>query len=678
MNRTAVVFCHRAAKLLALLASVSAFAGATATGPVLTVELTGGDGPTWVARYWSNQVRRATGRLRQQEWEAAADRQRFEVWQRSVRSNLWETLGPWPERTPLNAKVVRTIVRDGYRLEHVLFESRPNHHVTASLFLPDSGKFPPPWPVMLVPCGHSRYPRTGPATGQGLRAYLRACVVAAWNGIAAFIYDPIDQGERLQVLPAPGGRELWGTQAHNQLGALAILVGWNTASFRAWDGIRALDYICSRPDLDTNRIACAGNSGGGTMTAWLTALDDRIRVAAPSCFISTLFHVITSIGPQDAEQNLWAQLTWGLDHSECLTVPAPVPVLVCAKEEDFFPIDGTRESVDWARKVLSRLGWEHRVDLLVDEGKHGWSEAHFVGTVQWFRRWWGCTEPLRIPPAAEDGPPAREMQILPDGQVMNLPGEKSAYDFVREAAEQWAARRGHPRGRNLVERVRRRTGIRTIEELGGLRWRPVGQFEHQGVSIVTGVFERDGEMPLPAFRAGPERATRRCPIVLVDSRGKSALLDVLAREAAAGRMGLALDLRGFGELSDRQRFYGSEWADEGQALTAYVLGRCFMGERAEELILVADWFKNAVGAAGVEVWAANWAVTPALHAALVEPDRIHTVRVRDAPLAWEEAVQKSVRHSFADVVHGVLRDYCIGDLRDELGARVQPWIATRE
>jgi hypothetical protein len=166
--------------------------------------------------------------------------------------------------------------------------------------------------------------------------------------------------------------------------------------------------------------------------------------------------------------------------------------------------------------------------------------------------------------------------------------------------------------------------------------------------------------------------------VLVDSRGKSALLDVLAREAAAGRMGLALDLRGFGELSDRQRFYGSEWADEGQALTAYVLGRCFMGERAEELILVADWFKNAVGAAGVEVWAANWAVTPALHAALVEPDRIHTVRVRDAPLAWEEAVQKSVRHSFADVVHGVLRDYCIGDLRDELGARVQPWIATRE
>ncbi len=166
--------------------------------------------------------------------------------------------------------------------------------------------------------------------------------------------------------------------------------------------------------------------------------------------------------------------------------------------------------------------------------------------------------------------------------------------------------------------------------------------------------------------------------MIVDSGGKAASIGMLAKAAGAGRPVVAVDLRGFGELSDRRRFYGSQWADEAQAVTAYLLGRSLLAERVEELILVADWLRTVTEAANVEVWAKGWAVTPALHAALVEPDRIHIVRVRDAPLAWEEAIERGVRYNFADVVHGVLRDYCIGDLRDELGARVQPWTATQE
>ena len=84
----------------------------------------------------------------------------------------------------------------------------------------------------------------------------------------------------------------------------AILVGRQLASYRIWDGIRALDYLASRPEIDSARLACTGNSGGGTMTSYLMALDDRIAVAAPSCFITSLERLFATIGPQDAEQNI--------------------------------------------------------------------------------------------------------------------------------------------------------------------------------------------------------------------------------------------------------------------------------------------------------------------------------------------------------------------------------------
>ena len=106
--------------------------------------------------------------------------------QDELRAKFIEALGGFPEKTPLNAKVVGKDQRDGYRIERVVYESRPDHHVTAKLYLPD-GK--PPFPGVLVPCGHS-------ANGKAAEAYQRACILLAKNGLAVLCYDPIGQGER--------------------------------------------------------------------------------------------------------------------------------------------------------------------------------------------------------------------------------------------------------------------------------------------------------------------------------------------------------------------------------------------------------------------------------------------------------------------------------------------------
>ena len=111
-------------------------------------------------------------------------------YQARMKAFFLEQLGGFPERTPLNAKVVGSQTRDGYRIEKVIFESQPKHFVTGVVYLPLTKG---PYPGVIVPCGHS-------ANGKAADPYQRACILLAKNGIAAFCYDPIGQGERLQVL----------------------------------------------------------------------------------------------------------------------------------------------------------------------------------------------------------------------------------------------------------------------------------------------------------------------------------------------------------------------------------------------------------------------------------------------------------------------------------------------
>lgn len=199
-----------------------------------------------------------------------------EKWKKERREFFVKQLGGFPERTPLNARVVRRLNGDGYRVENVIFESRPGHRVTANLYLPESDG---PYPGVLIPCRHSH---NGKASG----GYQRASILMARNGMAAQCYDPIGQGERYQMLdfehdhehfasvsyplkvPHPRVRYLCTTE-HTAMGIGCILLGANIAQYRIWDGMRAIDYLQSRDDIMADRIGCTGNSGGGTLTAYL-------------------------------------------------------------------------------------------------------------------------------------------------------------------------------------------------------------------------------------------------------------------------------------------------------------------------------------------------------------------------------------------------------------------------
>jgi dienelactone hydrolase len=572
------------------------------------------------------------------------------VWQKRTRGACLEALGGFPERTPLNARVLATVEREGYRIEKLLCESRPQHFVTAHLFLPDPTRFAAPYPGILIACGHSK-------TGKGYPGYQRGALLAAYNGMAALIYDPIDQGERLQGV----GKGL--CIGHNTTGVKAALLGWNTATFRIWDGMRAMDYLASRPEVDDSRLGCMGNSGGGTLSTYLSALDERIKAAAPSCYISSLQHVCAAMGPQDAEQNVFGQMAFGLEHSGWLLLRAPAATCVCAAKKDMFPIEGTYQTIGEVRAVYERLGKADRLELAEHDGPHGWAEPLKVAAVRFMSRWLRQGAEVTVPPETDMGLKDEAVNVTEQGQVMKLDGARSVYDLMRDEAARLVFVRGLAGKRDLHAVVRRLAGIRSLENI------PVPVTVNRAsvlegeVSVRKVALTVEGRVAIPADLFTPAMP-HGAPVLVVDGRGKRHVAATVSALLKEGRTVLAADLSGFGETyGSAHSFYGAKNKDEGPAVMAYLLGHSLVGQRAEDVLLCARWLSTACGENRVELHASEWAVTPALHAAVAEPQLFSKVTLADEPLPWEDVVTKDVSHRFSDVVHGALREYTLADLK---------------
>lgn len=364
-------------------------------------------------------------------WDSCATRESFDARRAMMRRVMMDAVGPFPGRTPLNAEVRAVVQRDGYSVEKILFESRPRFHVTALVFVPDAARFKPPYPAILVPCGHS-------VNGKASAGYQRACVMGAKEGFIVMIYDPIDQGERRQR-GSTDGIGCWG---HDQFGSKAMSLGLSAANFRIWDGMRAIDYLVSRPDVKADRIGCMGNSGGGTLTAYLMALDGRIKAASPSCYISSIRDVVESIGPQDAEQCLYGQLAGGLNHAS-LVLAGGCAVRLQFSEKDFFPLSGAKTTFDVVKRTAARFGLEARYDATIVPGPHGWKESSRRSSLDWMRRWLMDEPPNGMASAdyaaldksfdaktSDMGLAEEDVPVVPGGNVMDLPGERSVYDVL--------------------------------------------------------------------------------------------------------------------------------------------------------------------------------------------------------------------------------------------------------
>ena len=305
-----------------------------------------------------------------------------------IRSKLWELIGGIPDRTPLNPRVTGTLDRGEYRIENIVFESFPKVYVTANLYLPASGK--PPYPAILAPVGHSE-------NGKAYHYYRHQYQNLARQGYVVLSYDPFGQGERLQYIDPKTGRSLYGpTGEHSQAGRPMVLMGESFSLYCAWDGIRGLDYLVSRPEVDATRLGCTGQSGGGTMTMYLAALEPRLRAAVVSDG-----NTENVAGPffdppgatDDAEQNIVGGLPLGIDRGDLLLAFAPKPLLICYTTHDegvtYSPVyeESIKNIYEELRRSYGLLGAKDEVGLYASHLPHGLNFFNRSATYAWFNRW---------------------------------------------------------------------------------------------------------------------------------------------------------------------------------------------------------------------------------------------------------------------------------------------------
>lgn len=350
---------------------------------------------------------------------------------RAARARLGLPIQGIPTKASLKARVIRRFEREGYTVENLTFQSLPGFVVSANLYLPKqrSGKVP----AILGVAGHSN-------NGKANATYQKAWIGFVRRGWAVLAYDPPGQGERLEYFdPALGKSSVGpGVPEHNMAGLQCLLTGRPIAHYFVQDGIRAIDYLLTRPEIDPERIGVAGNSGGGTQAAYLAAVEPRLRAAVSSCYMTSWKQLWKSPGPQDAEQILPGLLERGFDFADFAYANTVRPFLITSAIQDYFPIQGARDAHAEMKRLMSLLDQPTKFGFFEYDDTHGWSQPRREAAVRWFSRWFDGRETDGAEAASE----TEEDKVL-QASANGLVTVKSVADLNRKHAaelrKQWKA-----------------------------------------------------------------------------------------------------------------------------------------------------------------------------------------------------------------------------------------------
>lgn len=584
--------------------------------------------------------------------------------QKKVKETLLKIVGPFPEKTPLNAKIVATIQRDGYRIEKILYESIPGYYVTACLFIPDGIKGKRP--AILNVLGHWEEGFRARDTQQFIYNFVK-------KGFIVFAIDPVGQGERVQYYnPDTKKIDLMGaTNQHSYMAHQCFLIGSSTAKYFTWDGIRAVDYLLTRSEVDSTRIGLTGISGGGTQTSYIGAMDDRIKAYAPTCYITGFRRLLESIGPQDGEQNIYHAVAEGITHADFLEVSAPKQILMATCTRDFFSIQGARETYREVMNAYKAFGKEANFTKVESDSVHGYTIKNQEAIYAFFQK------ALDMPgdPKFEHLSflPEKELYVTQTGLILSsISNAKMLFDVNREEAVKKIANLENSR-KNIFAHLANVN--QKAKELSGYiapapEKEPVfrGRFPRDGYSIEMYALKGENQCIVPLYVFVPEKAGKYPAIVYINPKGKSA-------EAAPGQQIEALVKKGYivaapdvintGET--KFKFRNGNPINFGSVL----IGRSIVGVQAGDVIRVVNFLKTRSDVDKDKIGGiALGEMSPALlHAATFDPS-IRSIALVGPPVSYKSIVMnKYYNFPFTCCVAGALTAYDLPDLIGSLSPR---------
>jgi len=503
--------------------------------------------------------------------------------QELVKSKLSEIIGPFPEKTPLNPRITGVIKKEGYRIEKIIFESFPGYYVTGCLYVPEKvkGKVP----AILNVIGHNQ---------ESFRNELYQVINynLVMKGMMVFAIDPPGQGEHVQNWDPKVNFSSVGYSVveHNYFGNYSFLSGYSCAKYFIWDGIRAIDYLVSRKDVDPERIGMTGWSGGGTVTNYVAALDDRVKVSIPCSWANANKRLLETKAASDAEAILYHSALLGITVDDLIELRAPKPTLmIFVSRDEYLCLQGARESYAEAKKAYTALNGTDNLVFFEQDSKH-WLNLNIRHEIY---RFFMKHLNVKGDPAEVEAEvfPREQLNVTPTGFIASHLGGEMIFDVNKRIAEKQIASIETSRSdrKDHLEVVKSRAlQLSGYKDPAGTDNQLFinGKYQRKGYTMGKYAIEAGDDYAIPVLLFVPDDNTERHPAVIwLNPKGKSAdsapggEIEKLVRK---GYIVAAVDPLGIGEVKNTA---GREHTD---SYTAILAGNSIPGIRASNTNRLAD------------------------------------------------------------------------------------------
>ena len=630
--------------------------------------------PLDVSHGLQNMVDNYLSAVAQRQWEhrdaiIAALRTPGQVKARQeyIRTTLLKEIGGFPAKTPLHPQITGTLDHSDYRVEKLVYESVPHFYVTANVYVPKTGRGP--FPAVVGVAGHS-------GDGKAYDHYQPVWVSLAKRGVLVLAIDPPGQGERFEYLD-PAGKPMLGsggTGEHMMAGVQCLLTGTNIARYFIWDAMRGVDYLLTRPDVDSHKIGVAGNSGGGTQSTYLAAFDSRIAAAAPSCYITSWQTLWPGPGPQDSEQVFANFLKDGLDFSDFLIAFAPKPIQMATAIQDFFPIAGARATYAQAQRIFGILGAQEHLGYFEFDDHHGWSQPRREATYRWFAYWLqGRQEDGREEKLTLDSPV--DLRATKTGQVLTSYNDAETIQSLNAAlAGKLETHRGVVKNRNFPRLLRTDLAIPALQTKPTIKI--LGKLSRGPVEIEKIEMSPEDGITIPALAFIPATgAKRKHAILYLNSDGKS--VDAgeggeMEKLALQDTVVLAIDPRGWGESAPPVAKTSGYKNSYQLAMKSILTGRPLPGMQTFDVLSAFVYLASRpdVDRRNITIHSKGAsAIAVGIYAGVLEP-RIAGVVSDEMPASFLTICRMKMHGDITGlIVPGILRDLDLPELTHYLGSR---------
>jgi dienelactone hydrolase len=575
--------------------------------------------------------------LRDREIEKLKSADDWSRRQAEVKGKLMGFMGPFPGKGPLNPRITGIIKKDGYRIEKIIFESFPGFYVTGCLYVPE--KIKKNAPAILNVIGHEQEAFRNP-----LIQVINYNLVK--KGIIVFAIDPPGQGEHVQYYDTAVKFSYAGYSVleHCYFGNQCFLSGYNCAKYFIWDGIRAIDYLVSRKEVDPNRIGVTGFSGGGTVTSYLGAYDDRVKVAVPCSWATASRRQLETKGGQDAEAEFYRGLKEGITLEDLLEVRAPKPTLLTfTSRDEYLSLQGAREAFKEAQNAWHAFGKSDNLAMVEDDSKHWMTLKIRHRIYSFFMTHFNVSGDTTEVEADVLTP--EELTVTPTGQIATYLGGKMIFDLNKEETAPLIKNLEKSRAdieNHLITVKNKAIEISGYIEPGIQTNEPFinGKYQREGYTVGKYAIRGEGYYPIPFLLFVPDDTLKKHrALIYLNPKGKAedakpgGEIEKLVRE---GYIVAATDVVGMGETANT----AARGITDGY--TAVMIGRSVVAIQAGDIVRMARYLKSRsdTDPGKVGALAIGTACISLIHAAAFDPS-ICSITLIDPLVSFRSVVMNS-------------------------------------